>query len=50
MGKNLKHTDLRFLNLVEISGASEEKPWNENPSKSGKQKPKKKAPQKRCFI
>jgi len=26
MGKNLKHTDLRFLNLVEISGASEEKP------------------------
>lgn len=44
MGKKIKNTDLLFLNLVEICGASEEKPWNEDSSKSGKQKPKKEAP------
>lgn len=50
MGKSFKNTDLPFLNLVEICGASEETPRNEDPSKSGKQKPQKKAPQERCFI
>lgn len=48
--KERKSWFLPLLTLVEISGASEEKPWNENASKSGKQRPKKKAWQKRCLY